>query len=773
MLDIILKLVTKHETHQALLAGLMEAEAERCQFLAAFGPARLGSLSDRALVDAWGLVLVDADLQRARAEVSGACRYLASLPPGALTMTPEQFQAVLTAVAPTFIAAPWLHRYLHRCFPERVTGSSTAEDLGAHLRLLGEDAGGDGLYACDARIIRFWHALSALRDLPLRLRYRLGEAPLRERFLGALTEEETAAEPRPAYGKPKGKRDLSSPAGAERIAGRLQTNIDRFFSAPTAPVGTDEASLRSTWEAHLELMEDGLVFCVGPLPGLPGFVRELELCAGDARQRVLTANLRDQPFRVRVPLCAGPYTVTAPKFQEELGEDMERLAQLPFPLGRPTVFRVDAEGRGQRLEGTVLTPGQHYRIVVPPQSQREMHLPCPIPDTLRAELTSLGLMVTTPPLLLSFVGPPPRTYREGRSGERYPIVDRGDRLLLRVRSADGQRVDGVHAFLRGPEGLVSLPLPSAAETTIEVMDLALGRYALEVLANETEIAGALVYFAVEQNAAQAVGPAALVAMTVAGQTVPVEDDTAWDGDLSELEVAATAPPLWPVRAAWHGVQPIRLGTLHADETGCVDLGSVVEMTRVQRQRQRMGDLSLDFGELGRVVLRHTRQPEERAIREEIADLLCERRAVIDQARRPIDILRAAWLSPLFSILGYTLRDLDGEDLGGLSAGLAAALLFVPERQDRGLVLRPAAVLVMGNEDMDWKGQGVNSPRGHALRLCTRRKLRQAVLTDGRRFGRMTAPSKLLSATHLEKTLADDTGGQMETFLSLFLAEQQS
>ena len=88
---------------------------------------------------------------------------------------PKAFQQAVDGAASRWGASAWLHKYLHLNFPDLVTWSGTQAWSEAELYSVGVVPVGTGLYAQDIQIIRFWNSLSALDQLPIQLRYRVGK----------------------------------------------------------------------------------------------------------------------------------------------------------------------------------------------------------------------------------------------------------------------------------------------------------------------------------------------------------------------------------------------------------------------------------------------------------------------------------------------------------------------------------------------------------------------------------------------------------------------
>lgn len=687
-------------------------------------------------------------------------------------------QQALAQAAPRLVGSAWLHKYLHLHHPERVTRAATAAALDAHLRRLGLPPGGRGLYDRDLRIVQCWSRVPALQRLPPLLRYRVGEPPLAARLeahlqgAGLLPGERA----RVVSGGGARRRDVTSVEAQEAIGRRLAQVAGRFF-APQE--GAEAAAVETRWEAALLLREDRLLLMVGPLPGLPRFVRELELQAGAARQRVLAANLRAQRFAVAVPPCAEGYRFAAVDFGEELAAELAPLEVPGLSLQRATALRLGVMGEGQVLAGAVLAPGHSYALLVPPtlgevplaealalpSGWRLWQVEEPMLEAQRELLGRLGLQVAPVGVALRWALAAPRCYGEGRQGERYACFLVGDDPVVEV--SRGGATGALALFLHGPEGLLRRVL-GPAERLLVLAELPEGRYLLELVPEDGEAELWRLPFAVLAEVPE--GPRCEARLRIGTEALVVDEETAWEGDLTRLgvapEVELWAPPLWPVRTRWRGARPLRGGTLQADEEGRVALAPLLKATEAERQRRRVGDVRMDLGELGQVQLRHRRAADEEDLAERLTALWRERGALVAEAAGQLALLRGAWLEPVCEVLGYALRALRQGEGPAVPPGLGVALLEAPLCGEAGWTLRPAAGLIVAADPL---AQG---PRGFGLVLCRALGLRRVVLTDGLRFALFAPELTFLPQWRLDRALEDRESGAFQSFLALLLAEAQ-
>lgn len=579
-------------------------------------------------------------------------------------------------------------------------------------------------------------------------------------------------------------RDVSSGAAIERIERRLAQIAARFFAAPAEAARPGDGT---AWEAGLVLRDGQLTLVAGPLAGLPGFARELEIAAGPEHLRVLAANLRAQRYAIPVLPSTAEYTWSAPGFEEELAEDLRALRVPGLPGQRATAFRVGAGGVGHLLRGDTLSAGQQYALLVPPVLLNETltdavplgggwrlypcELPRPTPEEQRRQLARLGLTVTSASLAVAWALFAPRGYREGRGGERYPCFLPGDEPVLCVDRDDAAGT--VVLFVHGPGGVQRRTI-APEERFIALTDLVVGSYFLEIIPEDGAMEIAHLPFAVLPEAPPA--PRYEATLLLGQERLTIVGSSAWEGDLTglgeDLSISLSAPPLWPITARWRGARAIRAGHVHADLHGEVDLAPIMAATRPERQRRRVGDLLLDLGELGQLVLRHRRPADESVLGDALETLLNQRGSLLAQAAGQLDPLRGAWLDPLCEVLGYATRDLRPGDGPVPPAGVGALLLDAPVFRNEGWSLRPAACLIIVPVGSDLRAQGQESPRSYGLRLCQKHGLRRAVLTDGLRWALLSPDLKFLPQWQLDRALHQRNSGELEGFLATFLAEAQ-
>jgi hypothetical protein len=550
-----------------------------------------------------------------------------------------------------------------------------------------------------------------------------------------------------------GQRDLVSAEGRERIGQRLREARQRLFAEPSTKPPGDTGSVETSWESAFVCLEagaGGLHLEAGPL-GLPRAVQTLVIRSGDRSWNVLASNFRSRSWRVPLPPCTEPCRWSAPGFDDLLEEDLRKLAQPGLPPATATVFRVDALGVGRRLSGTSLTPGQLYRIIVPPALAPvelaagqvspldagwrlwEFPVPSPCEAPLSELVKQLGLQVGAPAPSVRWVIIPPVAYLEVPRGESYPCFAPDPGPVLAVRGEPTSSEGELSVFLLAGSELHSLPLPPGGEWVVQLPQLAAGRYVLDVLHRSTAFEPVRLVFAVEQRAPANAPSRVSVRVDDEVQTPDAEGFLSHETDLAALEPSALGvevPPLWPVDVTWDEGQRVRYGIMHAGPDGQLDAVELLARTRERRQRSSLGDLILDFGELGRAVLRHRRRADQEEFCRQLGEHVAGRAAAMAGLGGQYPLVRSLWLDPVLRLLGYEIEEVPADRLGGLSPGGLVLLLFALRREAGRVRRRLRSVLLLTPAGTDLQQASL---LGTADRLCDRFELFEAILTDGLRW----------------------------------------
>lgn len=553
-------------------------------------------------------------------------------------------------------------------------------------------------------------------------------------------------------------RDLASTEGQESIRGRLRAALDRALEAPVLAGDAKTPGPVTRAAARLVCLaadEGGLHVETDALPDLPTFVKRLQLVGSAGGTLVLAANLRTRTWLTRVAPAAGRYRWTAPGFEEELGARLAGLTTDGLPADSVTVFRVDAAGIGRTMTGRVLTPGRQYRVVFPPGSSplpdgtagvtasadgwRMWEFTAPDPNgTDSSSLAACGLELGVAPPRLSWVAVGPSGYHSSSTGESVPGFAPGETPTLLITAPQPVGAGELAVFVLSGEQFRVLQLPPGREWLVGLDGLPVGRHAVQVLHRSTEVPPEWEPFVVGPT--PTLLPAAHLAVALRGERLVADPDGTFlaDGDFSELlcgpeGLELTAPRYTNVRPIWDDGRRLRLRTACGQSDGSVDLTQVVARTGDARRLALEGNLVLECAELGRVVLRHsrTRDPAETGSR--LRELLQSWGDTLAGLGDQFPLIRSAWLTPVFEVLGYEMRDLGPEELAGMPAGTTAVQLFQQLRREKRVVRTPAGVLLLAAAGSDFTLDAVARLRGEADKLCHRCDCEFALVTQGTRW----------------------------------------
>ena len=269
-----------------------------------------------------------------------------------------------------------------------------------------------------------------------------------------------------------------------------------------------------------------------------------------------------------------------------------------------------------------------------------------------------------------------------------------------------------------------------------------GCYVVDVLHRSTRISPLRLPFAVEERSPAPVSARVEIRLDSSRQTFDAEGRLTLNGDLSALEpeqLEVLGPPLWPVEVLWDSGRRRRLEPLSLGVDGRFDSSELLARTAERRQRSTLGDLHLDFGELGLAVLRHSRLPDPAELRQRLARMVDERAPTLAGLGGQFPLIRSLWLDPFLALLGYDIEEASEADLANAPSQTTALLLHATLREAGRIVRRMRWPLVLTAQPTELRDEGL---RSFADRLCEQHGVPEALLTDGLLWTRHRGGSRL-------------------------------
>ncbi len=533
-------------------------------------------------------------------------------------------------------------------------------------------------------------------------------------------------ERRPLARRRAGRRNLSGNEIGLRLARRAVSFFDG--AAPDAEDEDTDTPQDMGWKTRLVCMDvdaGGLQLEVGPLNGLPLFVKKLRVAGSGWDAYVLAANAKLRPTRVPVQPASGPWAWEAVGFEDELDLGLAQLAQGPLDITGTTVFRIDADGIGQPIKGTSLALGQSYRLLLPPNLAGDVGTECgdgwrvwsldlavEISTTTRQILTALGLGVgeTCPRLEWALVSA--SAWRLNGRGVSYPVFEAGSEVLVDVGGISADEGDESVLFLHGPSGTDRITITANGLVSLGILQA--GRWACALTPSLASVPSASLFFEVAENATEHI-------------------DASWSASapsgLSSLE--ATAPPGWPVSLRWRVIASHEetLATRHGNDDRSVYLESVIPILQARATRARLADVLVDFRELGSRAIAHDGRAPLKEVREQLTTLWQQRAGLVQSRAGDWLQLMKPWLEPITALFGYGIAMLELPAASGEPHDAAAWLLTVDERIGGVITRSPSRVLVL-TIDID---ATLREHRTWIDSACSAAKVRDAIVTDGVRW----------------------------------------
>ena len=592
------------------------------------------------------------------------------------------------------------------------------------------------------------------------------------RLVRALAPEQIGRKPKPRQSR--GRRDLTSDSGRKRIAKGMQSSLQKLFEDKETQDDSAGQESSKDWSAQyvcLDADAGGLHIETQKLTGFPAFAKKLVVTSGKHSVTVLSSNLRSRVWRIAVPPSLDAYSWSAPGHEDMLDDDLELLRlESPYP-DQATIFRLDASGVGQVGASRSLTPGQIYRLLLPPALADvevredecsklndgwrlwELSVPTVPSKALLARLAEVECKLGKSAPQVSWVVVPPSSYYLTDKGASIPSFMTVQPPVLAVCGIAAENSDELMAFLTDGEKLTSLPLPEGDEWFVQIPNLGPGRYLIEVVHARTQFERIKVPFIIENEPLE--GVQAQLEVTLGDESITPDEDgqILFEGvDISNLggeqqPFSISVPSLWKARYGWGTEVRLHLWKTYADTSGTVDTETIAERTSEYRRNATIGDLSIDFGELGLVTIQHERQVDPEVMRTQIAAKVEEQAANIEQLLGQFDLLRTVWLDQLLRDLGFSLGAVADTDLLGAPIGSTSLLLYETQRSAGRINKSLNRVLILTAPQVDSQATGDGTARSYAEQLCKTYSVSEAVITDGLRWrkhrkGRVAMPMTL-------------------------------
>jgi len=589
---------------------------------------------------------------------------------------------------------------------------------------------------------------------------------------------------RPKHTGRKGRRDLESEEALKNLGKRLANRKANFFGDVGRGENDDCKPDPSKWNSQVICLDagaGGLQLEIGPLHNLWKFVKVLvaRSATGENRQ-TLASNARCRQVKVAALPSDGAWTWSAEGFEDDPDVDLSSLDVPGVPHDRVSVFHVGADGVGRLMARSRLSAGQYYRLILPPAiSERidislegstladgwkliELELSNNISEQLMRDLEILGLMLGKPTPALSFALPSlPDEWRSSRGGDAFAVFacERKENVtsIISVEGYDAEFKGEVQLFVLGPDGLSQISLPAGDNIKIELSSLTAGQYLCSLLHQRTRMQPA--YLPFEVRAETEAPPSADWAITVNGKQIKGAPNTlarAWYGDLSLVpsqSLFLQGAPGWPFRVLWRDMSDDYIRTLEFDANGQLEASDLLSLITDRAQRTLIGDLVLDFGELGAAVFEHQKQTTPQSIAAGLEELTRAKSDLVQRRAGAFTQLFPLWFEPVVECLGYQAEFVEElvEDPAPQNAAFAKLLVIerLPERIvcrcKRGLVMLEEMEPELKDELLEWID-----------RMCLRFEVDTVLISTGLQWAEHRRRSRLpLKVWELEKVLLSE------------------
>ena len=605
-------------------------------------------------------------------------------------------------------------------------------------------------------------------------------------YITALSKSQFARKPKPVPGGTI-RRNLSD----GYVSGKMQKRVKQIFGEKEERGETGGPKPdRESRLVCLDFEGGGLHVETRPLSWLPNFVKRVTLQAGTKSSIILGANLKNHTWRQMVPLSRDGYSWSAPGFEDEMDEELKGLFIQPLSEHMGSLFRIDAAGIGQAVKGPELSPGQEYRVVIPPDL-RTSNVPsgtCNDLDSgwqlwdfvlavepneeIRKLLAMLQLKVGKTAPKMDWIAVSPVSYQQTPRDETYPCFHVKRPPILSIRGLSISKSGKASVFVFSGDQVTSASLPEGDEWTIALDELPVGPAIVQVLHEKPKIAPVTLPFFMVDERGETVN--AEIAVHIGGEKKASDEDglIAAQHHLGKIEdegdeLKIAGPPLWQVRSHWQDISSSLIKHTHIGHSGEMDLSGLIAQTREKRERLTPGNWHFDFAELGRVSLQHDPIPDPEDLMERLVRLIDEKGTALTGLAGQFPLLKNIWLDPLLPLMGLESKEFSLDDLHIAPVGMTALLLFRTSRQSGGAIERAKhSVLVLVANKNDITRGGGDSAWAYADILCKRHGLTISIISDGKCWMRHRINSRMKGNVYDLLDIAQQASGRkLEPFLS--------
>jgi hypothetical protein len=195
----------------------------------------------------------------------------------------------------------------------------------------------------------------------------------------------------------------------------------------------------------------------------------------------------------------------------------------------------------------------------------------------------------------------------------------------------------------------------------------------------------------------------------------------------------------------------------------VALGSLTKALELLRAQAQVADLTLDFGELGRTVLRHSRTSSSETVVEALRSFVEERQGLLSVDH---GLLFEQFVRPFCELLGYSPR-LRLPNIETAPRSIRATLFACERRRGRLQALERAELLGFPS-GTDLASSGHGTALALTLAAADEATSGRAIATDGRRWCLVEAGRTFVRpAVDLIEILKGSSSSTTEEFLATF------